>query len=92
MVKVLHNVIPFNWKPKASLFTTLLTRQDNNVNVQSLLNPNMELPISPYENKSILSVSPAPVPVYSAPSPIPRLIPSSVTLPFVSLPLQLASS
>jgi len=61
VVKPLNSsVIPFNWKPKVSLFSTLqqfpvdlTVRQDRNVVVQPRLNPNMELPPSQYADQPI---------------------------------------
>jgi hypothetical protein len=61
VVKPLNSsVIPFNWKPKVSLFSTLqqfpvdlTVRQDINTLLQPRLNPNMELPPSQYEDKPL---------------------------------------
>jgi hypothetical protein len=68
VVKVLHNVVPFNWKPKVSLFATLqqfpvdlTSRTDANVSVQPLLDPHMALPPSAYENKPLGTVNLTPV-------------------------------
>ena len=61
VVKPLNSsVIPFNWKPKVSLFSALqqfpvdlTVRQDSNHLIQPRLNPSMELPPSQYADQPL---------------------------------------
>ena len=89
VVKVLHrNTIPFNWKPKASIFNTLQqfpvdlsTSQDRNVLIQPSLNPDLELPPSNFVDKPFAENSSSVPPGFL---PIPLSI-SSFNLPSTSL-------